>query len=103
MSQSVDRNGPVRWRCRVLGHHHTFRVDGTTMRWQCARGCVDGAGEKTYATAAQAQLFAAALDHRDTVDLGARAPLLSLFPLRIWRRLCRREPSRATKHGDSPV
>lgn len=56
------------------------------MTWRCQRGC--GAhGSKMYPTAGQAQRFAAAFDREDRDDLGRRAPLVALFPLRLWRRL----------------
>lgn len=72
-------------RCRALGHRFAFRSDGTTMRWSCERGCGAG-GSKTYPSAASARHFAAALDRRDSADLGRRAPLIGLFPLRLWQR-----------------
>jgi hypothetical protein len=56
------------------------------MVWECERGCGDG-GSKTYLSAADAQRYATAFDRRDSADLGRRAPLLGLFPLRLWRRL----------------
>ncbi len=56
------------------------------MIWECARGC--GAGDrKTYPSPAQAAHYAAALDREDRDDLGRRAPLIGLLPLRVWRRL----------------
>jgi hypothetical protein len=69
--------------CRVLGHRYRFTSDGTTMRWDCERGC--GAGDrKDYATAQQAARFARAFDREDRVDLGRRTPL-GLLPLRLLR------------------
>jgi len=62
------------------------------MRWQCARGC-PGGGEKTYATAAEAQRYAAALDREDREDLGLHAPLIAGLPLRLARVLRRRRAS----------
>lgn len=59
------------------------------MRWDCERGCGAGRGSKQYATAQEAQRYAAALNRRGTDDLGKRAPLIGLFPLRLWRRLRR--------------
>jgi hypothetical protein len=32
-------------RCRLLGHRFRFSADGSTMRWDCERGCGAG-GEK---------------------------------------------------------
>jgi hypothetical protein len=62
------------------------------MRWQCQRGC-GTAGVKRYATAADAQRYAAAFDREDRADLGRRAPL-GLFPLRLLRALRKRRRSR---------
>jgi hypothetical protein len=76
-------------RCRLAGHRFTFAADGATMRWTCERGC-GAAGEKTYPSAADAERYARAFDRRDTEDLGRRAPLVALFPLRIARYLRRR-------------
>jgi hypothetical protein len=70
--------------CRVFGHRHRFTADGATMSWSCAR-CGRRGGEKTYASAAEAKHFAAALDREDREDLGRRAPLVGLLPLRLWR------------------
>ncbi len=72
--------------CRVMGHRPAFRAYGTTMVWECERGCGEG-GSKTYATEEQAARYAAAFDKRDSDDLGRRAPLIGLFPLRIWRHI----------------
>ena len=59
------------------------------MRWQCARGCGAG-GDKTYASAADAQRYAAGLDREDREDLGRRAPLFAGLPLRLLRLLRQR-------------
>jgi hypothetical protein len=72
--------------CRVLGHHFRFFSEGCTMRWSCSRGC-GAQGAKRYATADDAQRYARALDHEDASDLGRRAPLVGLLPLRVWRAL----------------
>lgn len=56
------------------------------MVWECRRGCGLG-GAKEYATSAEASRFAIAFDTRDSSDLGRRAPLIGLFPLRLWRWL----------------
>jgi hypothetical protein len=47
-------------------------------------------GTKEYATAADARRYAQGLDREDRQDLGRRAPLIGLLPLRIWRALRRR-------------
>jgi len=70
--------------CRLLGHDPRFRAEGATLRWSCARGCGAG-GEKTYASPGEARRYAAALDRRDSEDIGRR-PLLSLLPLGLARR-----------------
>lgn len=75
--------------CRVFGHRYRFSADGSTMRWTCARGCGAG-GAKDYPTAADAQRYARELDREDREDLGRRAPLFGLLPLRIWRAMKRR-------------
>jgi hypothetical protein len=75
--------------CRVLGHRYRFRAEGSTMRWSCQRGCGAG-GEKEYGSPADAQRFARAFDREDRDDLGKRAPLVGLFPLRIYRALRKR-------------
>jgi hypothetical protein len=68
--------------CRVLGHRYRFTSEGTTMRWDCQRGCGAG-GSKVYASAADAQRYATALD-RDDADAVLRRPaMLSLLPLRL--------------------
>ncbi|MCT1775794.1 hypothetical protein [Brachybacterium sp. p3-SID957] len=71
--------------CLVFGHRPAFRADGRTMRWECERGCGEGGGTKDYDTAAEAERFAAAFDQRGDARLGEHAPLLGMFPLRLWR------------------
>lgn len=71
-------------RCRLLGHRYRFVAEGSTMRWECERRCGAG-GAKEYASAADAARYASAFDRRDRDDLGRRAPLFGLFPLRVWR------------------
>lgn len=73
--------------CRLMGHRLRFRADGRVMHWECARGCGHAGGAKTYATAEQAQRYAAAFDRHEARELGKRAPLIGLLPLRLWRRL----------------
>jgi hypothetical protein len=74
--------------CRVFGHRYRFDAEGRTMRWTCQRGC-GTRGEKVYTTAAEARRYAAAFDVEDRADIGRRAPLIGLLPLRIWRYLRR--------------
>jgi hypothetical protein len=71
-------------RCRLLGHRFRFTSDGDTMRWSCRRGCGAG-GSKRYASPEDAARYASALDREDRSDLGRRAPLVGLLPLRLWR------------------
>jgi hypothetical protein len=71
--------------CRLLGHRYRFSAEGSTMRWQCERGCGAG-GSKTYRSAEEAQRYARAFDRRDARDIGRR-PLLSLLPIWLARRM----------------
>ena len=73
-------------RCRVLGHRFRFSSEGDTMRWSCERGCGAG-GAKRYATTEDAERYAGAFDREDREDLGRRAPLVGLLPLRLLRAL----------------
>lgn len=82
------------WRCRLYGHDYRFSPAGSTMVWSCTRGC-GARGSKEYRSASDATRFANAFNKRDTDDLGRRAPLLGMFPLRLWRRL--RSPQSAPK------
>lgn len=59
------------------------------MRWECARGCGVG-GSKSYPSAEDAERYARAFDREDRDDLGRRAPLIGLLPLRIARALRQR-------------
>jgi hypothetical protein len=70
--------------CRVFGHRYRFRADARTMTWACVR-CGNVGGEKTYASVEEAQRYAAAFDREDREDMGRRAPLVGLLPLRLWR------------------
>lgn len=72
--------------CRVFGHRFRFSAQGTIMRWECQRGCGAG-GAKRYSSAAAAMQYAAAFDRNDLDELGRRAPLLGMFPLRIWYKI----------------
>jgi hypothetical protein len=73
----------------VFGHRYRFWSDGNTMHWRCGRGCGAG-GEKPYATADAARRYAAAFDREDVADLGRRAPLFGLLPLRLAHALRKR-------------
>ena len=75
--------------CRVFGHRYRFWAEGTLMRWECERDC-DAGGVKTYDSPAAASHYAAAFDREDRDQLGRRAPVLGMFPLRVWHRLRRR-------------
>jgi len=66
------------------------------MHWECQRGCGAG-GSKRYVSAEDASRYARAFDREDRADLGRRAPLLGLFPLRLLRAF--RE--RRDRHRDS--
>jgi hypothetical protein len=76
-------------RCRTLGHRYRFAASGAEMRWACGR-CGHEGGVKRYATADEARRFALAFDREDRRDLGRRAPLIGLLPLRLARMLRRR-------------
>jgi hypothetical protein len=71
-------------RCRVLGHRHRFRAERRAMVWECERGC-GSAGSKVYASEADAARYARTFDREDRRDLGRRAPLVALLPLRFAR------------------
>ena len=73
-------------RCRLLDHRFRFRSEGATMRWECARGC-GARGSKVYESEEDAARYAKAFDREDREDLGRRAPLIGLLPLRLWRAL----------------
>jgi hypothetical protein len=77
-----------------MGHRYRFRAESETMVWECQRGCGAG-GRKRYGSAADASRYAAALDREDSEDLGRRAPLIGLLPLRLAAaaRRRRRDPS----------
>ena len=76
-------------RCRVFGHRYRFTASGTEMRWACGR-CGHVGGARQYPTPAEAGRYAAAFDREDRHDLGRRAPLIGLLPLRLARMLRRR-------------
>jgi hypothetical protein len=54
------------------------------MAWSCSR-CGSRGGEKVYPSEAEARRYAAAFNREDRSDLGRRAPLIGLLPLRLWR------------------
>jgi len=54
------------------------------MRWACER-CGVG-GEKRYESPERAEFYARAFDREDNEDIGKRAPLVGLFPLRFARK-----------------
>jgi hypothetical protein len=71
-------------RCGIFGHRYRFVAKGDTMSWTCER-CGAFGGSKEYASADEAIQFARAFDREDRADLGRRAPLVGLLPLRLWR------------------
>jgi hypothetical protein len=75
--------------CRLLGHRYRFTADGPVMTWACER-CGHVGGTKAYPDAGEAARFARALDREDRDELGRRAPLVALLPLRLWRAFRRR-------------
>jgi hypothetical protein len=77
-------------RCRVFGHRYRFWSEGNTMYWRCQRDCGAG-GEKLYPDAAAALRYAKGFDREDRQDLGRRAPLFGLLPLRLARALRKRD------------
>jgi hypothetical protein len=78
--------------CVVLGHDYRFTTQDELMVWTCARGC-GARGSKRYASAAHARRYAEAFDRKDTEDVGRGAPLLGMWPLRVWRALTRSDRS----------
>lgn len=89
LRMAMDDGPRTGFACRVFGHQPEFRVEGRTMTWRCVRGCAQGSGAKEYPAEEDAQRFATAFNRRDTEDLGKRAPLIGLLPLRLWRRFRR--------------
>ena len=74
--------------CRVLGHRYRFRADGPTMYWECTRNCGAG-GSKRYASAEDANRYAAGLERDGGPPAHGRAPLISTLPLWLLRRVHR--------------
>ncbi len=85
------------WACKVFGHDMTFQAEDRSMRWSCTRGCEAG-GAKEYPTSEEAAHFAAAFDKRENRDLGKRAPLIGLLPLRLWHRLHNNQRAEGSRH-----
>ncbi|MGH2873416.1 MAG: hypothetical protein ACRDL5_13275 [Solirubrobacteraceae bacterium] len=77
--------------CRLFGHRYRFSATGEVMSWSCQREGCTSTGSKRYRTATEAEHYAAALDREDRDQLGRRAPLFGLLPLRIWRRIVDRD------------
>ena len=75
--------------CRLLDHRHRFRSEGAATTWACERGCGPAAPRSTPRPAPAAH-YAAAFDRPASGDLGRKAPLLGMFPLRVWRWLRQR-------------
>ena len=59
------------------------------MIWECSRGCGAG-GRKTYPSTADAARYTRAFDREDRSDLGRRAPLIGMLPLRLYDTMRRR-------------
>ncbi|WP_431236770.1 hypothetical protein ACQ86B_17790 [Mycolicibacterium aichiense] len=74
--------------CRMLGHRMVFTNDGPVLHFHCERGC-GTTGYKTYPSEAHAARYSKAFNRRDSDDLGKRAPLIGLLPLRLWRMIRR--------------
>lgn len=76
-------------RCRFTGHRFRFTAEDDTMSWRCVHDCGTG-GAKRYASAADATRYATAFNREDRGDLGRRAPVVGLLPLRVARAIRRR-------------
>jgi hypothetical protein len=76
-------------KCRLLGHRFRFTSEGEAMHWRCERCPAEGS--KRYPTPDEARRYAVAFDREDRRDLGRRAPLFGLFPLRLMHGLRRRK------------
>jgi hypothetical protein len=79
--------------CRIFGHRYVFTADGAELRWACRR-CGDPGGVRRYDTAREATRYADAFNREDRSDIGRRAPLLGMFPLRLYRALRARRTTR---------
>ena len=80
-------------RCRILGHRYRFWAEGSIMRWECQRVC-DAGGHETYDSPAAPRRYAAAFDREDRDELGRRAPVPGMFPLRLWHKTRKRSEHR---------
>lgn len=89
MTTVVGEHRPRNWKCAVAGHRIRFDAHDNTMTWAC-EWCGGHTGSKVYESAAAARRYAQAFDRRDE-DIGKRAPLLGMFPLRLWRFLRNRK------------
>lgn len=74
--------------CRVFGCRWRFGAEDRVLSWWCARGCPSG-GEKTYASAEEANRLAVALDREP------RGPgnVLAMLGGTLHREPRRRDPS----------
>lgn len=88
--------------CRVFGHRFRFSARGVVMTWECQRACGAG-GSKTYSSPAAARQYAVAFDREDRAQLGRRAPLIGLFPLRLWYRLRHRDDQPMDDDGQTTM
>lgn len=77
--------------CWVFGHRYRFTADGATMMWACPCGAH---GSKTYDSPRDAARYAAVFDDDGTRDIGRRAPVLGMFPLRLAHAVARRSRRR---------
>ena len=84
LANAVERLSAMALSCRALGHRPRFWNEGSTLHWECERGC-GARGERDYSTPADAARYARAFDREDREDLGRRSPI-SLLPLRFGRR-----------------
>ena len=82
----TTRSAGKDWRCFIFDHDMQFEARGRRMDWSCRRGCDEG-GSKVYPRPEDAARFSAAFNRRSNDDLGRRAPLIGLLPLRLWHRL----------------
>jgi hypothetical protein len=72
-----------------MGHRYRFSSGGAELRWSCVR-CGSPGGSKLYDTPDDAERYATAFNREDRQDLGRRAPLIGLLPLRLYRAFQRR-------------
>jgi hypothetical protein len=93
---------------RDAGEHETVRYDAALQgvrsplpilgrRASSCAGSVSeiaGRGEARHTTPAAARHYASAFDREDRDQLGRRAPLLGMFPLRIWHKIHERKQQR---------